>query len=119
MKIEQFKTMFKSAAGVKTAKDVEFNTQISVLAFLLASVKLLFLDNIFSYIAITTVVLLDCFFGMIRAYKQQKFETNQALKVVYYLVISSIIVRLIILILELMIKHLDLWLKQKDMNVKK
>ena len=98
MKIEQFKTMFKSAAGVKTAKDVEFNTQISVLAFLLASVKLLFLDNIYSYIAITTVVLLDCFFGMIRAYKQQKFETNQALKVVYYLPVYYAIITVVILI---------------------
>ena len=98
MKIEQFKNIFKSAAGVKSAKDIEFNTQVSVLAFLLASVKLLFLDNIYSYIAITFVVLMDFLFGMIRAYKQKEFETNQALKVVYYLPVYWVIITVVILI---------------------
>lgn len=98
MKIEQFKNIFKSAVGVKTPKDIEFNTQISVLAFLLASVKLLFLDNIYSYIAITFVVLMDFLFGMIRAYKQKEFETNQALKVVYYLPVYWVIITVVILI---------------------
>lgn len=92
------KDIFKSATGVKTDKDIEFNTQITVVAFVLAAMKTLFFDNIFSYIAITVVVFFDFLFGCIRAIKQKKFETRKALKIVYYLPIYYIIITVVILI---------------------
>lgn len=92
------KNIFKSTFGVNTEKDIEFNTQITVLAFVLTALKTLFLDNIFSFIAITVVVFFDFLFGIIRALKQKRFETRKALKIVYYLPIYYIIITVVILI---------------------
>lgn len=98
MNLTEFKTMIKSVSGIDSPKDLEFNIQISAAAFLLATFKLLYFDNIFIFLSITAVVLLDWLLGTILALKNKCFETRKALKVVYYLPIYYTIAAVVLLI---------------------
>lgn len=82
----QLKDMITSISHLKSLKDFFLNLIITLLSFLFAYGKVLILDNINLFIAIGVVVIIDWIFGVMIAIKNKKFETQKALKIVYYLI---------------------------------
>lgn len=82
----QIKDMITSITHLKSLKDFFLNLIITLLSFLFAYGKVLILDNINLFIAIGVVVIIDWIFGVMIAIKNKKFETQKALKIVYYLI---------------------------------
>lgn len=82
----QIKDMITSITHLKSLKDFFINLIITLLSFLFAYGKVLILDNINLFIAIGVVVIIDWIFGVMIAIKNKKFETQKALKIVYYLI---------------------------------
>lgn len=82
----QIKEMIASIAHLKSIKDFLINSLITLLSFLFAYGKVLIFDNINLFIAIGIVVIVDWLFGVAIAVKKKKFETQKALKIIYYLV---------------------------------
>lgn len=82
----QIKDMITSITHLKSAKDFFLNLIITLLSFIFAYGKVLILDNINLFIAIGVVVIIDWIFGVAIAIKNKKFETQKALKIVYYLI---------------------------------
>lgn len=75
-----------SITHVRTIKEFTFNSIITFIAFIFGYFKIIFLDNQNLFIAIATVVIIDWLFGITIAIKNKKFETQKALKILYYLV---------------------------------
>lgn len=65
--------------------DLVFNSVFTGIAFILGYFKLIYLDNIDQFVAITFVVFADWVLGVIIALKNGNFETRKAMKVIYYL----------------------------------
>lgn len=82
----QIKDMITSITHLKSLKDFFLNLIITLLSFIFAYGKVLILDNINLFIAIGVVVIIDWIFGVVIAIKNKKFETQKALKIVYYLI---------------------------------
>lgn len=81
----QIKEMITSIAHLKSIKDFFLNTIITICTSLLAYSKLLIFDNIDLFRAIGIVVFVDWIFGVAIAFKDKKFKTQKALKIIYYL----------------------------------
>lgn len=82
----QIKQMIESIAHVRSIKEFIFNSIITLMSFTLGYFKILYLDNYNLFFAILIVVVIDWLFGVALALKNKQFETQKALKIVYYLV---------------------------------
>lgn len=98
MTFKEFKNMLASTAGVKSAQDLELNLQVSAAAFLLATFKILFLDNVMIFVSITAVVFFDWLLGTAKAIKNKQFETRKALKVCYYMPVYFTLATVVLLV---------------------
>lgn len=98
MTFKEFKNMVSSATGVKSAQDLELNLQVSAAAFLLATFKILFLDNVMIFVSITAVVFFDWLLGTANAIKNKRFETRKALKVCYYMPVYFALATVVLLV---------------------
>ena len=70
---------------IKNIYDAFLNMSLSLIGFLLAHFKLMIITESKIFIAIGVIVFVDFYFGVRRAIKQNKFETNKALKIFWYL----------------------------------
>lgn len=77
--------MIESIAHVRSVKEFLANALITVVAFVFGYFKVICLDNQNLFIAIAVVVIVDWIFGVVLSFKNQAFETQKALKIIYYL----------------------------------
>lgn len=77
--------IMESITHVRSIKEFVFNAVITFFAFVFGYFKLICLDNQNLFIAIAVVVIIDWIFGVALSFKAKKFETQKALKIVYYL----------------------------------
>ena len=77
--------MIESIVHVRSIKEFIFNAIITIFAFIFGYFKIICLDNQNLFIAIAVVVVVDWIFGVALSIKNKVFETQKALKIVYYL----------------------------------
>lgn len=77
--------MLESIAHVRTIKEFIVNIIITFFAFIFGYFKIICLDNKNLFLAIAVVVMVDWIFGVSLSLKNKSFETQKALKIVYYL----------------------------------
>ena len=76
---------FLSIIHLRSVKEGIFNVIITAFSFLSGYYGKLVLDNVDLFMAIATVVVVDWFSGVANAIKNNNWQTDKALKVVYYL----------------------------------
>lgn len=77
--------MIESIAHVRSVKEFIVNAIITAIAFVFGYFKIICLDNQNLFIAIAVVVIIDWLFGVALSFKNKVFETQKALKIIYYL----------------------------------
>lgn len=81
--MKKIKSFIQSFTGIKGAIDFIINLAVSISTMVLAKFKIVLISNEDLFFTITAVVVLDAIFGVLVNIK--KFETNRALKMVWYL----------------------------------
>lgn len=84
--------LLTSIAHVRTMKEATFNFFITAFFAVIAYFNIVLIENQNLFIAMIMVVVGDWFFGTIAAVKNGTWETNKALKLIYYLFAYSIII---------------------------
>lgn len=80
----KLKELIVSILHLKSIYSFLINASVALIAGVLAYLKLLILENTAAFEAITWVVGVDFAVGVILALKRGEFETQKALKVLYY-----------------------------------
>lgn len=73
-----------SLTHIRSFSDLFFGLMVSGLSAAFGYFKLILLDNTNLFEAITWVVLIDFFVGVILAFKRDNFQTRKAMKIIYY-----------------------------------
>jgi hypothetical protein len=92
------KRLILDIVHLRSFGDVIFNSIFTGLAFILGYFKLIYLDNIDQFVAISFVVFADWILGVSIAIKNKSFETRKAMKVVYYLIAYYLILFSVIIV---------------------
>lgn len=83
--MNNFKTLIKGITHVNTLNDFFTNALITFGSFILGYFQIICLDNSDLFLAIAVVVIADWILGVALAVKNHNFETQKALRVIYYL----------------------------------
>lgn len=94
--VHEIKSFLMSLTNLKSWYDLAFNTVVSVMAFIFTYAKVFVLDSKEVFISITVVVLGDFISGSLANIKQ--FETQKALKVVWYFVAYNMLAYVVLTI---------------------
>jgi phage-related holin len=85
-----------SIVHFRTLKEGFFNLVITAFSFITGYYGSLVLDNVNLFMAITTVVVVDWGFGTAVAIKENIWETQKALKVIYYQISYTTILAMVL-----------------------
>lgn len=85
-----------SIIHLKTLGDFILASIIAAIGGIAGYFKVIYFDNVAMFEAITWVVVIDCIAGVSVAFKFHKFETQKALKVVYYLATYWILLAMVL-----------------------
>lgn len=78
------KEIITTALHIRTKKEMFFNFMTTIISGIFSYFNGILIENKYLFVAVTLVVLGDFIFGSIRAIKNNSWETNKALKIVYY-----------------------------------
>jgi phage-related holin len=86
------KETLQSIAHTRSYGEIVFNAIVTVLGAIFGYFQLTIIENKNLFIAVLIVVIGDWIFGTARAVKNKKWETQKAMKVIYYVFAYSVIV---------------------------
>lgn len=92
----RLKELLISIIHLKTLGDFILATIIAAIGGIAGYFKVIYFDNVAMFEAITWVVVIDFIAGVSVAFKFHKFETQKALKVVYYLATYWILLAMVL-----------------------
>ena len=89
---DSIKETIQSISHTRSHEELIFNFLVTLMSGIFGYFQLTIIENKSLFISILIVVIGDWIFGTIRALKNNKWETQKALKVVYYILAYSVIV---------------------------
>lgn len=92
----KLKELIISIVHLKTLGEFIISMVIAAIGGIAGYFKLIYFDNLAMFEAITWVVIIDCIAGVSVAFKFHKFETQKALKVIYYLATYWILLAMVL-----------------------
>lgn len=96
MLLTTIKESVQSIAHLRSQQECIFNFFVTVFSAILGYFNVTIIENKDLFISILIVVIGDWIFGTIRAIKNKKWETQKAMKLIYYVFAYSVIVFVIL-----------------------